>query len=71
MTIRLRRPVPPENVQVVLRNGQEIPVECVYAGIQDGVHMWEAVYPMPDAVVRLSIDMLPARTGIRVAAPHR
>lgn len=63
-------PTPPTNVQVVLRGGRTVPVDCVYVGVEDGVHMWDAVYPMPEAVVRLSIEVLPARTGVRVAGPY-
>lgn len=60
-------PTPPTNVQVELITGETIPVDCVYAGVDDGVHMWVAIYPMPTLVRQLSVEVLPARTGIRIS----
>lgn len=60
-------PVPPENVRLLLRDHREIPVECVYLGRWDDVHVWEAVRPtdIPLADIDcLRIGMLPPHTEI-------
>lgn len=36
-------PIPPENVRLCLTDGTEIPVECRYDGVVEGVHRWTAV----------------------------
>jgi hypothetical protein len=70
---RVPEPVPPENVRLVNPDGTEIPLECRYAGIDEqGIHMWVVVAPqevrMRIGETRLSIDMLPSKTGIRLLA---
>jgi hypothetical protein len=63
-------PIPPENVRIRLLDGTIIPIELVYAGIDDeGHHMWKRVSPaeLPDVGLdRLLIDVLPPNTGVQV-----
>lgn len=59
-------PQPPENVRVVLDDGREIPVECVYAGVRDGLHEWVAVHRTAGEPASLRIGVLPPRSTIRV-----
>ncbi len=63
---RDRRPVPPQNVRVVLRDGREVPVECVYAGVVAGLHHWEAAWPVAGEVVCLKADVVPGHTSVGV-----
>jgi hypothetical protein len=39
-------PKPPENVRAVMPGGEEIPLECRYAGWRDGREDWEERGPM-------------------------
>lgn len=60
-------PRPPENVQVVLADGRQIPVECRYEGLDEcGCHLWTAVTRLPGPVQTLTVDLLPARTAIGI-----
>lgn len=61
----------PGNVRLVGPRGQVLPVELVYDGVHDGIHLWVAVttapaIPLAAAGWRLLVGVLPARTGIRV-----
>lgn len=69
-------PVPPTNVRIVLANGDVVPVECEYVGLQpNGQHLWNAVIPyiwvgnMAAEAFDVACDMVPAKTdiGLRVA----
>lgn len=64
----MRRPIPPhpQNVRVVLTDGREIPVECVHAGYEGRVAVWEVITKVdPDMVAGVRADRLPGRTAIR------
>jgi len=64
--LRRRIPPHPENVRVVLTDGREIPVECVHAGYEGGVAVWEVITKVdPGLVAQVRADVLPARTAIR------
>ena len=70
---RLPDPVPPTNVRLQFENGDEIPLECVYVGIKDDVHMWEAVIPVNASghdACRLIADTIPPHSGIGVTVMH-
>jgi len=60
------RPVPrPKGVRYVMPNGDTLPLELTYVGLdqEDGTHMWLAATPLPPgAVVRA--DIWPAHTGV-------
>jgi len=62
-----RGAVPPTNVRLVLADGREVPVECVYAGRnRDGIAVWEVVTDLgAGTVCELKADILPAKTAIR------
>lgn len=73
------KPEPPVNVRLVYADDPdtEIPVECVYLGIEidrtrgrlERLSAWVAVNPRDEAPVRVLADVLPARTTIRVGTP--
>lgn len=55
-------PVPPEDVRLVYPDGTEVPVECRYDGVVDGLHHWSAVTPgvwIPGMLLKM--EMLPGR----------
>jgi hypothetical protein len=56
----------PQNVRVVTLDGQEIPVECTYAGVVDGRHQWVAVTVCPQRPERVLVGMMPAKTAVVV-----
>lgn len=59
---------PPQNVRVLMRDGEQVPAELVYMGRQpDGIHLWSTVhsYCVGD-VAGIDADMIPAHTGIRL-----
>jgi hypothetical protein len=64
------RPKAPQNVRLVNPDGEAMPVELVYAGVQDGIHHWVAVPTAPAFSLGdgwlLKVDVLPARTSIRL-----
>lgn len=63
-------PPPPEGVAVTYPDGRVLSLGCVYDGrTADGSAVWLAVVPeaVPDPMaVRLSADVLPAKTVVRV-----
>lgn len=61
-------PVRPLGVYAVLANGDTIPVELAYAGVQDGVHVWDSITPIPPGG-QLKVGMFPGRTSIRLPVP--
>lgn len=61
-----RVPPMPQNVRLVLTDGREIPVECVHAGDEAGVAVWEVITRVDAGLVaQVRADVLPARTAIR------
>jgi hypothetical protein len=60
----MSEPVPPEDVRVVMDDGRVIPIECVYVGYRAGLHVWAAVWNLPEDPVRVQIGMMPARTMV-------
>jgi len=61
-------PEPPVNVRLVLTDGSEYPVDTVYVGIEDGLHVWQVVTGPPlERVTGLNIDRLPGRTQVTIA----
>lgn len=50
----------PENVRVVLPDGDEVPVQVRYRGWYDDHHCFEAIYP-----VKYPLDGLDLRIGVR------
>lgn len=78
-----RKPEPPRDVRVLLRDGTEVPVECQYIGWFDGSHRWDAVCPIglvkmpqsgnPFEGVQVLADALPGHTtiGLRFTWEHR
>lgn len=64
-----RGPQPPVNVRLVLDDDTELPVECVYDGVFDGMHRWTAVHRGPIDLHRvraIRADVVPGRTAIRI-----
>jgi len=63
-------PEPPVNVRLVLTNGREVAVSCVYLGLDGDVHRWRALPPPgmePEEGWRLRgvrVDSWPPRTSI-------
>lgn len=65
----MTEPTPPENVRLRLPDGTEIPVECRYDGVVEGVHRWTAI--TPEGVTQrpgmsLLVDLFPARSSISI-----
>lgn len=60
----MSQPVPPENVRVVLADGTEVPIECRYDGLTDGVHCWMAAITLRQPVQEIIVDRWPADTSI-------
>jgi len=57
----------PRNVRAIAPDGTVTPLELVYRGLDDGIHVWEATAPV--ALVpgsHIAADTLPARTEVRV-----
>lgn len=66
-----RPPTPPRNVRIHHPDGTTVPVELVYSGQEQGIHVWTMV--LPDSIslndlrgMSLSADTLPARTAIHL-----
>ena len=60
----------PEDVRLVMADGREVPVDCVfYLGRVDGVHMWEIVHQSAREAVTFSVGWLPPRTAILGPVP--
>lgn len=45
MTVNDRDPKPPTNVVLCYGNDRREPAECLYAGVRDGMHVWEVIGP--------------------------
>jgi hypothetical protein len=65
-------PIPPSNVQLRYSDGRTVPVECVYDGEDDGMHIWTMVLPEPISEddlatgrLKITADLLPANTSVR------
>jgi hypothetical protein len=74
---QLGPPVPPQNLRLEFADGRVVPVECVYAGIEQGpdgglVHHWQVVTEVAAAEPpqALDYDVLPSRTVVSVAVHH-
>lgn len=67
---RRRPPEAPRGVRVVLDDGTEVPVECVYFGRQSNRrHLWVVITPLSfHRAVRLNIEHLPSRTDVGMPA---
>jgi hypothetical protein len=64
-------PDPPVNVQLVLVDGQQIPVDTVYVGLDEhGNHHWHVINLPDDAdevtVTGVKMDVLPPKTTVSV-----
>lgn len=67
---RWRKPVPPENVRVVLRDGTVIgPVPLRYDGYDNGAHVWVALLDksLATQVERATVGVLPGYTALMLA----
>lgn len=64
-------PVPPTDVQLVTHAGDRIPVDCVYAGMEDGMHRWEVVEPEGGFtdIARIHVGRFPANTRLTGPMP--
>lgn len=67
-------PPAPVNVRLVLDDGEEVAVECVYLYKDaEGVHLWEVI--MPDRahghLSGLKAEALPGKTSVAVPMPPR
>ncbi|MBB5918918.1 hypothetical protein BJY24_007830 [Nocardia transvalensis] len=64
-----RDPIPPTNVRLVSADGEEIPLELDYVGVDDdGIHVWNALVPdsfVPAASLVLRVSVWPAKTAIQ------
>jgi hypothetical protein len=71
-------PEPPVNVRLVLHNGQEVAVDCVYEGQNaQGMHRWTVIPPprFDGLLSSIRVDAWPARTsisfpGLRASGPR-
>lgn len=66
----MTEPVPPRNVRAVLEDGREIPLDCLYVGVEDGIHTWEVVNAPRAEMTSIRVAALPGRTQIRVSSPR-
>lgn len=65
---------PPQNVRVELPDGEIVPCELVYIGVEEDLHVWQAVTEVAVPLgreVRILIDALPASTSIRLTFADR
>jgi len=68
--MRTSEPQPPENVQLVLRDGRSIPVDCRWLGYHDGTAHWEVITEVPAGqVAQIKVAKLPGRTSIAFPVP--
>lgn len=63
----MTEPVPPTNVRAVLDDGTEVPLDCVYEGMVEGLHRWRATWALPDRPREIRASVLPSRTSIAIA----
>lgn len=56
----------PTGVWIVLRDGQELPCDLVYAGFIEGYHTWAIVDrdEYLDDMVGIKVDILPSHTSV-------
>jgi len=61
-------PDPPLGVRLVYIDGSMRSFTALfYAGFVDDMHLWEAVDPQPDMIVKeLQVDIMPAHTTVTV-----
>lgn len=60
----------PSGVVVVLKNGDELPVECAYEGVEDGLFAWRVTTPIPyERFSTLKIESLPPHSMVIVEGP--
>jgi hypothetical protein len=59
-------PEPPENVEAITRDGDVVPLECVYSGEHAGRHYWEAVLSLGAVPAQIRARRMPANTTISV-----
>jgi hypothetical protein len=62
----------PVNVRLVTPDGEVIPCELRYLGVDDGRHVWCAVNVIaaPSGLYRLAADVLPLGTKVIVLLRH-
>ena len=70
-------PVPPANVRLHpggadAPDAAAVPVDCLYVGLIDGVHVWEVI--VPDGLrlgrtFQVTVSVIPPRTSIRLPLP--
>lgn len=63
-------PVRPVGVYIVLPNGDTLPVELAYAGVEDGLHVWDTITPLQPGG-QLRVGMFPSHTTIRLPVPDQ
>lgn len=64
-------PEPPRNVCLISRDGDKIPVDCVYLGFDGSAHIW-GVLAAPSLVLRCQgiwVEALPPHTAIGMQLP--
>jgi hypothetical protein len=62
-------PDPPVNVRIVFGDGDEVPVDCTYAGWdrQEQSHLWVVINPRPfELPIEILIHRMPPHTSITV-----
>ena len=59
-------PSPPQNVTAELSDGTTVALECRYLGVEDGLHIWEVIWPLWERPRAIRAEVLPARTQLRV-----
>lgn len=64
---RRKPPVPPRNVHMITRAGEQVPLDCVYRGRRNGIARWEITRTVPPGA-QLCVDELPARTIVQARA---
>lgn len=58
----------PQGVRIVRANGEEVPVELVYLGFDEGHYEWLVAGAVLNADDRLTVDVWPGHTGLIIAS---
>lgn len=55
----------PVGVYIIAPNGDTTPCELTYAGVEDGLHVWDCISPLIPGG-RMHVALFPAHTAIRL-----
>lgn len=60
----MTNPIPPTNVRIQFEDGRDVPLDTVYAGLHEGVHVWRGTLDTYGVPVSMTIEELPPHTRI-------